>query len=761
MIGEIVRKGDAFWPGVDQVISCHYTMAHGISPGVAVIMMLPQSYLPTQSGDLVITDGVTTITIPDCRVESLRVNKDSSGERWILTIKDRRWRWRDTGFIKGRYNVVDPNGQYAKLTPEEEQEDFAKPTKYIPWTLKTPFELAVLCLEAMNETNYVVNMPDDFFSIPQVNWDHINPAQALQTLCSQFNRRIIYRIDTNTVLIDEYGKGSDLTGGIFESSYSKDSPVVSNLQRPDSIVLIGAPERYQILLDLVAVGEEWDGSIRPIDLLSYAPEVNSDPQVTNIAVSNPQTGAIYTLSFLIQLSNAEQQFRELQFVVTAADNTLATLYAQMAAAISGDVIMVRNGFKAVAVSIAGLTGGTQFVLQITGNPNADPFGLIVTVKPAVGSTLLPIVSTWTSNVPTAKYANGEYALWSLAGAPSFANVQATSRLTKEQAVALAQKSVFKWYQVTANDPGTGDYPYEVPNFGPVTKREQFLIQDTKVDPIVPEPGDKDLIVQKGEFAGEPFMQSIYNGTFKLKPATCYGVYNQSVLDSVGLTFTKNQSQRNTSRTTLVPIPFTIDKFTQTVRFNDFVCQWYTPQADIYSSKEVSYQFPADIVLETAVQILDPDNNQVTRFMKTLVLPDGDPTTPPLFIRREDVQANYIGIYDYNLRTFLTTDDDTEYAETAADYYLETAAAPYIDANLGRNREWNGIVPVVLDASIAQITWEVGERGARTQASTNSEHSVYFPSYPERLRLEYIRPVVREVNENDAAKIPPFSEPKVS
>ena len=62
------------------------------------------------------------------------------------------------------------------------------------------------------------------------------------------------------------------------------------------IILVGAPLRYQVLLQLQAVGEDWDGSIRPIQFLSYAPVPPAviQSQITQIAINQPAAGSAYT-----------------------------------------------------------------------------------------------------------------------------------------------------------------------------------------------------------------------------------------------------------------------------------------------------------------------------------------------------------------------------------------------------------------------------------------------------------------------------------
>jgi hypothetical protein len=242
-----IRHGKAFWPGMASMISCTYTASHGITPGAAVLVCAPQADTLAVSGDLVITDDVVTVTLPRCRLDKLDVQRDGSGFRWTLLILDRRWSWKDCNLISGVYNQPDPHGILY------------------PWSVKRPSELARLCLEAMGETNFMIDVPD--VALPPVNWDAANPAQALSSLAESLGCRVIYRALTDDVLVCPLGKGAGLPDG----SINSEGPSLDSAERPDSLKLVGAPVRFQARFRMQAVGKDWDGLYRPLDALSYAP----------------------------------------------------------------------------------------------------------------------------------------------------------------------------------------------------------------------------------------------------------------------------------------------------------------------------------------------------------------------------------------------------------------------------------------------------------------------------------------------------------
>lgn len=256
--------GIARYPGVLSLQDATYTTSHGRSPGVAILRINPQPFPPDPEGDLLFSDGNETVPIPDCKLLSIKVERDDKGFFWTLEILDRRWRWNNLGYINGCYNQMDPFG------------------KLIPWTIRSPTELAVLCLTAMGETDYEINLPPGlnypgpFFGQPipnisgvnpPVNWDGVPPAQALQEVCDRCGCRIVYQLSTNSILIAPIGVGNDLPPG----SIRKRGPTLTTPQAPSGVGVIGSPTRYQMRLMLTAVGKEWDGSYRPINLLSYAP----------------------------------------------------------------------------------------------------------------------------------------------------------------------------------------------------------------------------------------------------------------------------------------------------------------------------------------------------------------------------------------------------------------------------------------------------------------------------------------------------------
>jgi hypothetical protein len=103
---------------------------------------------------------------------------------------------------------------------------------------------------------------------PAVEWDFENPARALQALAERFGCRVVYRWDTDSVLLARQGVGGPLPQG----SVLYDSPSITPKPVPKKIIVASDYIRYQMRFNLEPVGMEFDGSWKPIDQLSYRPK---------------------------------------------------------------------------------------------------------------------------------------------------------------------------------------------------------------------------------------------------------------------------------------------------------------------------------------------------------------------------------------------------------------------------------------------------------------------------------------------------------
>jgi hypothetical protein len=239
-------QGLAYFPGVAQIVGCSLVCSHGITPGTIVLTIAPQLDFETVGGTLTLSDGNSSVTFPDCKVDRHAFQRNPAGLVWRLTILDRRWKWA-WGQISGSYNL---RGDDGSLRADTEM---------------SPQGLATLCLVALGESGYDVGrLPNS--SRPLVEWNFDRPAEALAQLCDELGCRVVLRLD-NTVSIEVIGVGAALpSDGVADDSLTIDPP-----EQPDQMAVACGRDRFQVDFPLQAVGLNRDNRWVPIDQLVYRP----------------------------------------------------------------------------------------------------------------------------------------------------------------------------------------------------------------------------------------------------------------------------------------------------------------------------------------------------------------------------------------------------------------------------------------------------------------------------------------------------------
>ena len=652
----------ATFPGAAGVESCSYVCSHGISPGViTLVVSLPPTDLAA-FGDLTLYDGVRQITVPNCKVVNIRYSRDGSGQAWTVSLADRRWLW-DAGAISGSYNERDPRD------------------KLVPWTIKSPTELAALCLARMGETGYAVDLPPglngsdwndrtDWFETgadapptgtnPPTVWEDEVPANALQQLCDRYGRRVVYDPVTDTVAVAPVGAGADLPDDAIESIGVN----VSVPKTPAGIGVVGAVVRFQWLGRLDPVGEEWDGSYLPPAQLSYRPP--------------------------------------------------------------------------------------------------PPF---------------PGALPW-DNL-------------------AFGDVRPTDRLDYFQAKARAERSVYRVFRVSNLGVGTGIGPkansLRVAGYrGPIKRRYQLVLQQTKVEQIAPVVRDPNQVAK----SGVPFLFNYYDGFSRDQPAAVLG----SVVNGTVQNVWKADRDDNTPDGQPLAVGFSIDPVRQLVVFDrrvyvkvPFLVDTSKPPGLVPAYKQYVYR-PASLALQTAVVVKDAVTGEPARYRRwRLVRPDGTlgpaednaadparyPTGPVVWFRHDDVQMSVLPRYRFSpvpppgydpgsglvrvppddwyggtytvaavTRGSLDAADSADYARRA-DYYLAEHAKAFLVKG-GVTNTYPGVRPVPMDGAITQTEYTTDGRGPTTVASKNCEVNPHVDPYPER-RRENLKALPDAVAQNLASK----------
>lgn len=687
----------ASYPGAISVVSCTYTCSHGITPATAVLRILPQDGLPAGEGNLTLFDGVGTVVIRNCKLDRMKVEMTEQGAVWAIELLDRRWRWRDFGAISGWYNQLNEFG------------------KLIPWTIRSPAELALLCIQAMGETVYSIDLPVGLSypgpmvtaPIPNIsgvnppfNWDAEMPAHALQSLAEQFGRRVVYDPVTDGLYILRAGAGIQALP-VSGYSVAKASPSLNVPEAPDGVGVVGAPTRYQGRFRVDAVGEEWSGEYRPINYLSYAPSLPGQKQKwTCTAVTGTETlGAGYQVT--VGTGNPVTQ--------TFIEHTCAS--GESANTIVSDLATKINANATLSQSVIATASGSGLVIE--GRIAGVSFTVVANLSgPATafegGSGFTAVLTT-----PAQPAGRG----WDYSPPPLFPGIRATARLTLYQARSLAQKSVFKTFKLSDID-ASGQGAPKVPGYGPVFRKEQIYLLPTMVDQIVPESGDSALIDRRGQ----PFVLNFYNGYSHDQPARVYGSIANFLQDGLNI---KNRGA-NTPEGSIVYLGVSVDP----VRF---LC---TLSNYAYKMGNAGNIEQPRLLLQTAVHVRHPDTNQFICFQK--VKPLGGPGNWVAWTKKPDVELNVTS--SYNAAGQITGVGLLESDPLVrAQYYLDGASAQYLISS-GATAEYNGFYPFSMSGSVQQITWTVEEgTGGTTTVSLNNEHHPYIPPFPARRRAEFLRP----------------------
>jgi hypothetical protein len=761
---------DAKWPGIVATDSCVYTCSHGITPGRAVLVSSPQPEVVGPGADkiipygtLVFSDGIRGVKINRCRLDRLTADQGPRGTTYTLEILDRRWMFKPPGDngrgrIDGAYNEKDTRG------------------KLVPWSIRSPYELAELCLRAMGETNYSIKLPEGLprrvgqdlnrylrlgenfpqsLANPEMVWDVVPPGEALSRLCDVFGCRLIFQPFQDKFVVMPIGEG--LRTFPVGAPYETITPTIAPAEVPVSVGVAGAPIRIQARFKLEAVGEEWDGSILPIKDLSYAPEpgeaADGKPQITRIHYVGGDTPVSLTVGVTFKKQNGAVKFKQ-AFDFDPAHSVavrLATIVSGMLADPDVAAELDATSFSDVAI-FTGKRNGVSFSFTAVGfaSPAANNLFEVLIDQEAAGDV---------------GAADGG---WGWSDPPVFLRAKPTDRLSKEEAQSLARKSVFKYFRIRLVDPETGSPPLKLPYYGEVKRRQQIVLQGSKVDMVKPAPRIGGVLPNNGvipDVPGNGVLPEFYNGYSRDQAPTVTGSVYANLMNVMWKIPNDNPFwDMNTKRTDRVFIDIAkIDPVEQIVVFSDHVYKW-VPSAG--PSGRIA---APDLTLETGCLVRSEETGEFLRWREELPLGGISPTEWSL---REDVQVGIVGKYGTEIMrkrskaewkklyaagleaaanappldkidvgfNQLTGFDymDLPDSQARSKFYLNAMAAQY-RLTVGESRRFVGIWPIEPDGAIQQVTLMVGEEGATTIASANTEHSHVIPPFPARRRQEMLTP----------------------
>ena len=217
--------GIVSFAGVTNIRQISVSRSRGIQPGTITLVLpfIPLFFDTTRTYPIILSDTKRTITLPDCKVIDTSF-VFSNGEELHVQLLDYRWRW-SLGEISGEYNEI----AGGVIVPESKRH------------LR---QLAELCLDEMGvKKRDVKQLPVDIY--PTVSWDLDNPAQALESLVSEYGFVVCPNLD-GSVLICKNGVGlklPDMIGQEVKKSF------VSKII-PDNIYIHAQPTVWEVSIPL-------------------------------------------------------------------------------------------------------------------------------------------------------------------------------------------------------------------------------------------------------------------------------------------------------------------------------------------------------------------------------------------------------------------------------------------------------------------------------------------------------------------------------
>jgi hypothetical protein len=798
-----MRIQDVKWPGVFGVEAFEYTCLHGTSPGVFRITTSPQDAAPQEFGTLQWTDGITLLRLTGARLFKLDGTYISGqGTSWELFGHDERWMWRNKfssfGNVSGHFNQRDDRGEL------------------VPYTVMSPEELAILCLQKMGVVNYRLRLPPGLSSSqvgslqrrlflgerfpptntnPEFIFDHTPAAEALEQICEKFSCRVIYQPFGGLVLIAPPGQGRFLPPAPMEMM----APSIDNPEPPAYIAVYGSPIRFQARFLLEPVGEEWHGYPLPIDDLSYAPPKRPTKPGIATVTYNPATNPTAT-SVKVTVSWTDASGNPKTAVGWDSDPSHTTIAARWAGVIAS------LSQSADLNNLATVTSAGN-VLTITGKVNL-PF--TVTAVSYLGEANFPYTAKTTQP--------GESSLsgWESCPPPTFGTVQPTDRLSYFEALSKARGSVWRWWRIVLQNPGYKPPPDPTPTvpptspppatnfvsslygrdvipfnqigqiskkkktpkppkgqrkqpgaskplrvpfysdiFGPVQRRQQVILQESKVEQITPKPRIAGGVV-KGTGVPLDVASGILAESYTGRSLSQVGVVRGAVWKGIGAVRWVNrtntplgavvgpiaaiadqtyQMQGNTEPTDRVWVNFRIVNHPsgdQLVVFDEPV------YAMDFQGQDYSFVRRPRLVLETGCMMLHPDNNQVIRWEDVYEFPGG--VGGEEWHLHEDLQVGVVGGYDDsdNLKGWHYGEGDYEYVKPAARYYIDGHAMKYRLVE-GAQIQYPRTMKIEPDSGIQQVTWRLSKEGPTTVVGVNNEFHPTIPDAPARRRNELLSP----------------------
>jgi hypothetical protein len=222
------------WGRMQHFLYGSFSLAHGVTPSICRITAAAQSESFAEIGSLRLTYGNRIFQFDDCHLKHLDdpVVDDEGRQMALLTIEDRRWRWRGLGRISGYYNRV------------------VRSTNLRPDAKRGLRELMALCLSALGESGFDISRVDnDDGAAPAIEWDYEDPIIALAQLLEFGRCRLVLRPDGRVAI---FPRGVGLNIQPNEDTIILSRPIDAP-DRPSKIVVAMGRTLYETSMALEPV----------------------------------------------------------------------------------------------------------------------------------------------------------------------------------------------------------------------------------------------------------------------------------------------------------------------------------------------------------------------------------------------------------------------------------------------------------------------------------------------------------------------------
>ena len=240
-------QGLVTFPGLVPNIGAEMELSRGVRPSSCRLYLPVQPNITRTVGTLRFTYAGNQIDFPHAALapSTLRVFQDRGRLIWTIQVYDRRWKWRYKR-ISGQYNARTCDG------------------KIVISTRKNLRELLTLLLDALGGSYSIGSIPDGCY--PAVSWKRSRADLQLAHLCEMYGLIPILDVD-NVFRIEKLGQGNQLpTSGIIVGDNKYAHAAI-----PCKVKCVSGATVYQYDLELEPVGMDFDGTVKPIQSLSYKP----------------------------------------------------------------------------------------------------------------------------------------------------------------------------------------------------------------------------------------------------------------------------------------------------------------------------------------------------------------------------------------------------------------------------------------------------------------------------------------------------------